>query len=348
MNPTIKFLALLVAVLIAVQLASTAPLKKEKKGHKGHKHGALPVKVVGNVKTGEHPIQKLPKGTPQAHGLATNWTQPTTNSAVQNDGIPVSTHRVTTLKNYARLASTAYCVVGTENGPFTCGSYCDDFPETTIVKTFNTPKTSSIGFVARNDNNKAIYVAYRGSANLGSFIQDAKFVLTDYPPVAGAKVHYGFLEDQKETREIVYDAVVQEMEKHEDYTLYMLGHSLGGTAAVLQALDFYQNAGYDSSKMVVYTYGEPRIGNPAFVDYVDSLPIKFFRTVNRNDIVPHLPPENFGYQHHGNEHWIENASGDVVLCSTNEDSSCADSVVPFTSISSHLMYWDIKMSVFAC
>lgn len=101
------------------------------------------------------------------------------------------------------------------------------------------------------------------------------------------------------------------MKKYSDYKLKIVGHSLGGALAVLQALDFVQNEGYNSSVLTIYSYGEPRIGNSAFATYVDSLDLNIYRSVNQNDIVPHLPPESWGYQHHGFEYWIEDAAGSV-------------------------------------
>ncbi|RUS31125.1 Alpha/Beta hydrolase protein [Jimgerdemannia flammicorona] len=342
MSSTLKFLALLVVVLVILQLANAAPVN----GHRGHKHNRtsskkkFSTKATTTVKTGEHPTQELPEGTPQAHGLATNWTKPAVNrNAIWNNGVSVSNAELQTLQNFARLASTAYCSVGNENGPFNCGSYCDSFPGTTVVKTFKTSVTATIGFVARNDVKKAIYVAFRGSANIQSFIQDAEFLQTNYPPVSGAKVHQGFLESHQEARDIVYNAVVDQMNKYQGYTIYVVGHSLGGALAILQALDFNQRAGYDKSNMVVYTYGEPRVGNPAFSSYADSLSLKYYRTVNQNDIVSHLPPQSFGYKHHATEYWIEDIFGNTVECAVNEDFTCSNSVVPFTSIAAHLLYW---------
>ncbi|RUP45633.1 A serine protease triad forms the catalytic Centre of A triacylglycerol lipase [Jimgerdemannia flammicorona] len=334
---TLKFLVLkAIAVLVAVQLVNAAPLERR-------------------ATTGEHSTQTLPAGTPQQHGLATNWTVTGYPSTVavsrlssSNNGVAVTSAVVSTLQDFARLASTAYCSVGSAGGQLTCNSYCRNFPNTIVVKTFSISATATIGFIARNDGKKAIYVAYRGSTNINNFIHDSHFFHSKYPPVPGANVHTGFLESFQDARSIVYPTVVEQMNNHPGYTLYMVGHSLGGALTVLQALDFYQNAGYTSKNMVIYTYGEPRVGDPTFSTYVDSLKLPFYRTVNRNDIVPHLPPESFGYKHHASEYWIEDSAGTVVNCVIDEDSTCSNSVVPFTSIAAHRLYWNVHMSISAC
>ncbi|RUS31318.1 Alpha/Beta hydrolase protein [Jimgerdemannia flammicorona] len=289
-----NFLSFFVAVLLAGQVANTLPT------------------------TGEHPTQTLPAGTPQVFGLATNWTTPVNSSlgvnrvARPNDGLAVSAVDVETLKYYGRLASVSRCSFST--GKFECSTFCSKYPGTTLIKFFNTPNTNTTGYIARNDANKAVYVAFRGSTNINNWVHDAEFLFTKYSPARGAKVHSGFYKTWQDARNIVYPIVVKEMGRNPDYKLYMLGHSLGGALTVLQALDFYQNAGYDSSKMAVYTFGQPRIGNPAFSDYVDSLDLPIYRTINQNDVVPHMGPEAIGYKHHGTEYWIENSQGDVGEC----------------------------------
>lgn len=67
----------------------------------------------------------------------------------------------------------------------------------------------------------------------------------------------------------------------------------------------------------------PRIGSPEFAYYVDSTKIPLYRSVNERDseydkslsirrealtgciVVPHLPPQSFGFLHPGVEAWIK-------------------------------------------
>ncbi|RUS29764.1 Alpha/Beta hydrolase protein [Jimgerdemannia flammicorona] len=306
----LKFLTFFIAVLAAAQLITAAPSRNAPKGHKKHNH--KPVSGADAVQTGEPTGIQLPKNTPQANGLATNWTYSPRTSGPKSfisDGSPDSTAFVSTLQTYARLASLAYCDF---KSAFTCRSYCDMFPGITLIKAFNTPNTTTAGYIARDDSSKTIYLAYRGSQSLMSFIQDSQITYSNYPAAPGTRVHTGFLQSFQDARDIVYNTVVDEMNNHPGYTLYLVGHSLGGAEAVLQTLDFAQNAGYNSSNMMTYTFGQPRVGDAAFSSYVNSLSLNFIRSINQNDIVPHLPPLPLGFVHHVGEHWTENPKGDVV------------------------------------
>lgn len=75
----------------------------------------------------------------------------------------------------------------------------------------------------------------------------------------------------------------------------IIGHSLGGAIAQLYA---FENL-FDSVLVPhtdVYTFGSPRPGSAAFAS---MFPATHFRSVNLGDIIPHTPPELFGYQHSG-------------------------------------------------
>lgn len=84
----------------------------------------------------------------------------------------------------------------------------------------------------------------------------------------------------------------------------MYRHSLGGAQALLAGMDLYQrDSRLTASNLSIFTVGCPRVGNPAFAYYVDSTGIPFSRSVNDRDIVPHVPPQSFGFLHPGVEAW---------------------------------------------
>lgn len=70
------------------------------------------------------------------------------------------------------------------------------------------------------------------------------------------------------------------------------------------------------SNMTIFTMGEPRTGNPAFASFIDdtyttSSPdtTKFYRCTHEDDGVPHVPPTDLGYEHHGLEYWNTDPTG---------------------------------------
>lgn len=71
------------------------------------------------------------------------------------------------------------------------------------------------------------------------------------------------------------------LRNRQDYKIVLTGHSLGGAAArittfFMKYLDQFPGKTYE-----LYTYGEPRAGNKAFVDYMNSLCIKSARVTSR-------------------------------------------------------------------
>ena len=61
--------------------------------------------------------------------------------------------------------------------------------------------------------------------------------------------------------------VAEQLAQHPDYQLLIVGHSMGGALATLLGLS-YQN--YGKSPLVI-TFGQPRVGNPAFAQFVDEV-----------------------------------------------------------------------------
>lgn len=89
---------------------------------------------------------------------------------------------------------------------------------------------------------------------------------------------------------------------HETHTL-AAGHSLGAALADLTAVDLFTVRGSNSGKSVdLYTFGEPRVGNGVYANWTQQYLGNTWRAVHQSDIVPHLPPKDFGFVHEGNHH----------------------------------------------
>ncbi|KAG9302925.1 hypothetical protein G9A89_022342 [Geosiphon pyriformis] len=213
--------------------------------------------------------------------------------------IPVSSKDETQFKLWVKYASAVYCNVES----WKCGSACrGETANTTLLKSFE--ETVNKAYVALNDREKAIVVAFRGTANVEGFVRDTKFLFTDFPGVSGAKVHSGFLNTFVGTREKITNFIKETVPKYPGYKVVLTGHSLGGSMAVFQLLDLIGTPGLTPKNLFTYTYGEPRMGNDVFAKYVDKQGYKIFRIVNKNDIVPHVPPKEFQYFHHSPEIWV--------------------------------------------
>ncbi len=80
--------------------------------------------------------------------------------------------------------------------------------------------------------------------------------------------------------------------------LFVVGHSLGGALAALAAVRIRKESGLVADG--IYTFGMPRIGNPAFAQaYDEAFGERTYRLVHGEDIVPTVPPSNFNFRHVG-------------------------------------------------
>ena len=193
---------------------------------------------------------------------------------------------------------------------------------------------------------KTIIIAFRGSLAPRNFIYDLKFALIDFqypsaPP--GARVHSGFwqiwLDVQHQIIRQLNHIVRQELSNDPDvwFDVVLTGHSLGGATALLAGLMLKHhhdtNSTFHDSHPLhptmhfrIYTFGEPRVGNVAFANWVMSLDhlIPIQRTTYYNDFVPHLPPRwiplpgmsarDRSFYHHAAETFIRKGAREVVAC----------------------------------
>eukprot|EP01119_Soliformovum_irregulare_P024194 TRINITY_DN8616_c0_g1_i1.p1 TRINITY_DN8616_c0_g1~~TRINITY_DN8616_c0_g1_i1.p1 ORF type:complete len:159 (-),score=33.30 TRINITY_DN8616_c0_g1_i1:49-525(-) len=133
----------------------------------------------------------------------------------------------------------------------------------------------------------------------------------------------------------VRDAASSLRRAHPSKDIIVTGHSLGAALSTLAALDIKESLGESST---VWNYGDPRVGNDVFAEYWTQQVGGAWRTVNRADIVPHLPPQAFGFHHIPTEIWFRDSFTDYTVCNgSGEDPDCSDSLFAL-SIPDHLSY----------
>lgn len=215
---------------------------------------------------------------------------------------------------------------------WTCGLACD------TVKNVHNARVTDYGFplqtlgVVAEYGNEGCIVAFRGSKTfLNYLLDDFDFIWTrPYDSCADCKVHKGFYDSWSSLR----DQTLKDLTDLgcEGKELRVTGHSLGAAMAVLAAFELADTYVLKH----IYTYGQPRVSNQAFVEAFQSkmASTPYFRVVEYMDAVPHLPPKGFvarndvdafGYQHPGPEVFY-NATrmGSYRICPTGEDRSCSD------------------------
>ena len=188
-----------------------------------------------------------------------------------------------------------------------------------------------------------IVVAFRGTDNLENWIENLKSaVMVPYAGCSGCEVADGFNDAWSRLSQQVVGAV-QNL-GGTDVPLVVTGHSLGAAMAALAAFQL-KGMGYELSRPV-YTFGQPRVGNPTYASAHDAaFSGMWWRVVHYADVVPHLPPELLGFHHVATEVWYNEPSTSYQVCNgSGEDPNCSDSLLLPDSISDHLDYINIMIS----
>ncbi|KAL4812228.1 Alpha/Beta hydrolase protein [Aspergillus spinulosporus] len=223
--------------------------------------------------------------------------------------------------------------------------------------------SDSCGYIALSHppSPKRIIVAFRGTYSIPNAIVDLSMYPQEYIPFSPGNdtdgdapkcedcwVHLGFMNAWRLTRATILDTISAARDQYPDYALTLVGHSLGGAVAALAGTEM-QLRGWEP---VVTTFGEPRVGNKAFVDYLDTVfrleygnerEWKFRRVTHVNDPVPLIPLTEWGYEMHGGEIYIDRVElpfsvDDVRYCQGKSDPDCisgaegaSTSFPPYTS-----------------
>mmetsp|Transcript_2846 Transcript_2846/g.5761 ORF Transcript_2846/g.5761 Transcript_2846/m.5761 type:complete len:747 (-) Transcript_2846:3665-5905(-) len=136
---------------------------------------------------------------------------------------------------------------------------------------------------------RIIVVSFRGSASKKNFITDAKVWRMSHPPQRGRYltgtmplIHTGFNQFWYESglREdlmaLLKEIIIDSADSGEAWDLYCFGHSLGGAAAKLAAVDIASQLPAHADKKVciwTMTFGCPYVGNHAFAkEYRENVP----------------------------------------------------------------------------
>jgi triacylglycerol lipase len=149
-------------------------------------------------------------------------------------------------------------------------------------------KGDTQGFVARQ--NDIVILAFRGTepTHAADWFSDIHFHHRELAPSVPGLVHGGFA-DALELVVGEMRSAIADLAGSGSPRLFVTGHSMGGALAVLAAALLQLED--RRSIAAVYTYGQPRVGDPTFSKaYDDVLGSVTFRYVNDFDIVPHLPP----------------------------------------------------------
>lgn len=85
----------------------------------------------------------------------------------------------------------------------------------------------------------------------------------------GVQVHQGFMAAYNSVADLIISNVQSQLAENPPYSLVSVGHSLGGALSSLGGVSLAAN--FPNVPLKVYTFGQPRTGNPAYATLAESL-----------------------------------------------------------------------------
>ncbi|KAG8951889.1 hypothetical protein FRC04_005581 [Tulasnella sp. 424] len=242
----------------------------------------------------------------------------------ERDGVTAaSVSVISSYTPYIQFARAAYCTNGANK--WTCGGSCsfvlmgfvrviDSDPSTfsplaacNAISDFQIYAGGGDGaatpswFVGWSSSLSSIVVAHEGTdpTQFLSLLNDIDFVPDPmdqayFPGVSSSiKVHGGFQDTFKRSASSILTAVKTVMAAKSSSKVTLVGHSLGGALALLDSV--YLKIQIPSITTKTITLGGPRVGNPAFADYLKSFDLT--RITHSQDPIPIVPGRLLGFAH---------------------------------------------------
>ncbi|KAG4067502.1 hypothetical protein HA402_002779 [Bradysia odoriphaga] len=286
---------------------------------------------------------------------------PTLNSVNLLDGPSCVSHASTTpttnsqptlteMEYYTYYAAAMYCQYELNDLSCTpCQKFKSDVYDHTVIMNNETDNTA---IVAVSKTREEIVVAFRGTMNIWNVVLDVATIACTYPNLPqGVKLHAGFHAATMSLYQDVVTNVGYLRSCFPSYKIVITGQSLGGAIARLTQFYLLALNQFPGAKYECYTYGEPRSGNEAFANFMNSQTIKTVRVVNNADIVTHVAPTSLlgttllgdYYVHCQPEYWYVDENNQR-FCDTTvyEDPTCSDSLGPDYSIADHSTYLGVN------
>lgn len=222
------------------------------------------------------------------------------------------------------------------------------YPNLIDIEAINNAETETQFYTAYDTDRNLGFIAFRGTIlSLENWVHNLNAFRTNVEQYCqGCEVHSGFLNQYLPIKDKIRTALLNLKNKHPNAEIAILGHSLGAALATLAFLDLYDEVKPD----YFYTYGLPRVGNQAFVDFVDQnfQDILKVRITHYKDIVPRVPGTSLGYRHFKTEvFYYEENSMKFRICKENEDVSCIEQFLLINfSIEDHRKLFGLNMHEF--
>ncbi|KAF2666044.1 alpha/beta-hydrolase [Microthyrium microscopicum] len=230
---------------------------------------------------------------------------------------PVSAEDLKAFSIFEQYSAAAYCPNNTEHADrkIRCDNESCPTVETaqtrTVLGLSEAGKSGVTGFLATDQTNNQIVLAFRGTDSYKNAMTDIDFFITNSSLCESCGVASGFSSAWNESRVLVMSILNQTKTKYPLSKIIVTGHSLGGALATLATAELRKN----NVSVDMYTFGSPRVGNSAFANWMTSLPPslgKSYRFTHMSDPVPQYPSTIIGYEHISPEYYISSPTNQTV------------------------------------
>ncbi|KAH9964405.1 lipase [Russula compacta] len=224
---------------------------------------------------------------------------------------------------------------------WSCEYHCEETSDFQVFDAGGNGTSQPYWFVGYDQDRDTVIVAHQGtnfsSKDSTDILLELGLVSLDFSLFPGVsdtiRVHKGFSRIQAQTATRVLSDVQKLIAAHGTSTVTTVGHSLGAALSLLDGVYLRLHLAADVDVRYI-GYGQPRVGNPAWANYVDALLLdKLSRVNNKKDPVPQLPYKwplmGFDYYHSSGEIHIQE-SEEWVECPGQENNStfCSDGSSP--------------------
>jgi alpha-beta hydrolase superfamily lysophospholipase len=132
-------------------------------------------------------------------------------------------------------------------------------------------------------------IAFKGSSSIRDIASSLNFSQTRFSfRDKVVHVHSGVFNMFRSIEGVLTDHLVTDMRLQRPSHVTFCGHSLGGAIAMLAAA-YYGNLSNNNIGVACHTFGAPKVGDGAFMEWLDDGVEDLVNLVNDGDIVPALP-----------------------------------------------------------
>lgn len=257
----------------------------------------------------------------------------------------------------AHFAGASYCSPARIRN-WTCGVHCDALDGVDADSAeFIHNHTHWLGAVVAWDfQQELVVISFRGtvSTSIRDWLDDLSYgivqPIAEYPEAA---VHRGFWGAWQILKDPVAQALDDLLADHPGSPVRLTGHSLGAAIANCAAIDLKLGHGLRTS---LIDFGSPRVGNLEFVKAMEQEVPQQWRITHAKDMVPHMPPQYFGFYHTPTEVFFPSQNGTDVTYSvcdgSGEDPLCSNqcysSWTGCSSVADHMIYAGIAIGTDSC